>query len=83
VTSTAARAVVMALWISAAAAARVSAVANVRTTIMAKSNFVIGSRPVHTHRLPEGDLECNSPYCDDMTAHPKDQENQRAPWKDK
>lgn len=51
-------------------------------TTTKKSPYVIGSRPIHVHKLGDRELECNSPYCDYMDAHPTHQENQRSPWKD-
>lgn len=41
---------------------------------MATSPYVVGSRPVHIHVVTRGDkterIECNSPYCDDVTLDP-------------
>jgi len=32
-----------------------------------KTNYVVGSRPKHTHKGPvSGQWECNSPYCYDL-----------------
>jgi hypothetical protein len=45
---------------------------NMTTTEIVKSKrtnpYVIGPRPVHKHRCPDGDHEwlCNSPYCNHM-----------------
>lgn len=44
------------------------------------SNFVFGDRPIHIHKLSDGELLCNSPYCEYLNAHPLDQEQQRPPW---
>lgn len=47
-----------------------------------KLPFVFGARPTHVHRVDGEEIQCNSPYCDYMDAHPLHQENQRSPWKD-
>ncbi len=32
-----------------------------------KRNYVVGTRPVHNHKCPDGHFwECNSPYCDNL-----------------
>lgn len=41
-----------------------------------KSEFVVGSRPIHVHVIPNDkggadSIECNSPYCDDMALDPR------------
>jgi len=37
------------------------------TETKATPNYVVGSRPQHTHHCSAGhDWQCNSPYCEDM-----------------
>ena len=55
----------------------------------ALKNFVHGSRPSHIHVVEEKDgtvvrIECNSPYCIDMSADPRELEpviEGREPWR--
>lgn len=74
--------------IFAAFAGLVSHAAIVRMT-MTKSKFVIGDRPIHVHvvQTEGGDalrIECNSPYCDDMSLDPREHPpivQGREPWR--
>ena len=45
-----------------------------------KSSFVFGTRPSHVHQVGDVKIECNSPYCELLDAHPLDQERQQPPW---
>lgn len=47
---------------------------------MAKSPYVFGTRPSHTHQVEGKEIECNSPYCNELSALPEHQEGQRPPW---
>jgi len=47
---------------------------------MPTSKFIFGTRPIHVHNVDGEKIECNSPYCEWLDAHPLHQENQRPPW---